>query len=457
MAKADASVMDTNFGLSNEVAEQLTHAIESGNKAQISKITSGLHAADAADFIESIDSEKRERLLETLKGDFDPEILAYLEPEVLEEVTEFLGTEKSADAIAELTQEEAAEIVGELDTEEQQEILNALPIEYREAVEATLSFTEGTVGRLMQKKFVSVPEYWNVGQVVDYLREFEDLPEDFHEVYIVDAKQRPIKAVLTSKVLRNKREVQISELATQCKHILAPEMDQEEAAYIFKQYYLTSTPVVNAEGRIIGFVNVEDIVEIIEEEAEEDFMLLGGVATKDLYYAITKTVKTRFPWLWISLITSFVSAFVISQFSGSISKLVTLAALMPVVAAVVGVAGIQTLTVMVRAIAKKQIKRRNTAKIIFKEMLVCFFSGAMLGTLGGLGVLALYGNYELAIIFGAAINGCFVIAGLVGALVPITLYKLKIDPAVSSSTFLIAVTDTTSFLIFLGLATIFLL
>lgn len=457
MAKAEDHYEEKKFGLSEELAEQLTRALESGNRARVSQITNEMHAADTADFIESIDHEKRERLLDTIKGDIDPEILTYLEPEMLEEVTDIMGSEQSAEALTKLTQQEAIDIVSELDEEEQKEILDALPLEYREALEEGLSYPENSIGRLMRKKFVSVPEYWNVGQVIDYLRSVEGLPEDFHEVYIVDPRQQPVKAVLTSKIIRNSRETPIAELAVDCKYILGPEMDQEEVAYLFRQYYLVSAPVVNVDGRIIGFISVEDIVDIIEEEAEEDLMLLGGVQSRDTYMALTQTVKRRFPWLWINLLTSFASAFVIMQFSNSISHIIALAALMPVVAAVVGNASMQTLTTVVRSIAKKQITPRNKFRVIIKEIFVCTINGILLGGLGGLGVYASYSDHHLAAVFGAAIAGCFIVAGLVGACVPIIFNRFKIDPAVASSAFVITITDVTSFLVFLGLATIFLM
>jgi magnesium transporter len=234
-------------------------------------------------------------------------------------------------------------------------------------------------------------------------------------------------------------------------------MEQEEVAYIFRQYYLVSAPVVGKDGRLIGFISVEDIVDIIEEEAEEDLMLLGGVQERDTYFALTKTVKKRFPWLWINLLTSFGSAFIISQFAGSIAQMVVLAALMPVVAAVVGNAGMQTLTVVVRGIARKQITGRNKVKVIFKEFAVCAVSGILLGVIGAIGVFAVYMDIKLAGVFGGAIACSFVVAGLVGSMVPIIFKRLKIDPAIASSAFVVTATDMTSFLVFLGLATIFLM
>ncbi len=458
MAKADYHIEDDRkHSTSEEIAEQLSIALESGNKARINQIAHQLHAADAADFIESIDSEKRERLLDTIKGDIDPEILTYLEPEVLEEVTEILGSEQSADVLTKLRQQDAIEIVSELDEDEQKEILDALPLEYREAVEEGLSYPEEAIGRLMRKKFVSVPEYWNVGQVIDYLRSVDGLPDDFHEVYIVDPRQHPIKAVLTSKIIRNAREMAISDIAVDCKYILNPEMDQEEVANLFRQYYLVSAPVVNNEGRIIGFVSVEDIVDVIDEEAEEDLMLLSGVQSRDTYLALGKTVKRRFPWLWISMLSSFVSAFIIAQFSATITQVVALAALMPVVSAVVGNAGMQTLTVMVSSMARNQVTNRNKYRVIFKEIFVCMINGLLLGALGGSGVYVTYHNLDLALVFGGAMAGCFIIAGLLGSSIPIIFKLFKIDPAVASSAFVATTTDIIGFSVFLGLATIFLL
>ncbi len=451
-----AQTDEKNYGLSAELAAELHKAVDSDDAVGVALLTHDKHPADVAFFIESLDSERRQSFLKLIKSGFDPEILAYVDEELLEEITEVIGVRKSAEAIAELDTEDAIHVFEELEEEEQNQILQALPAEYRASFQELLSYPEDSVGRVMRPVFVSVPDYWNVGQVIDYLRSFEDLPEDFHEIYIVDPKQKPLKSVITSRVLRNKRAAPITSIATDCKQILNPQMDQEEAAHIFRKYAISSAPVVDVNGSLIGVVDIEDIIEVIDEEAEEDFMRLGGVSTRDRYSDLMKTVRRRFPWLGINTLSAFISSFIIAQFVDSISEIVVLAALMPVVAAVSGNAGMQTLTVAISAISGKRQGIRGSWRVIFKESLIGLTNGMLIAVLSGTLVYLIYGNIQLALVFAIAVVFCFIGAGLFGSLVPYTLKAMKIDPAVASTAFVAAITDIISFLIFLGLATIYL-
>jgi magnesium transporter len=445
------------YGLSEETVGELNLSLEKGDKQELIEAMHALHPADIADYIENLSQVDRQHFLDLVKDDFNSEILTHLEEELLDEVTEAIGIKQSAKALTELDADEAGQIVEELDEEEQIQILQALPEEYRASMQEFLNYPEDSVGRVMRKKFVAVPEYWNVGQVIDYLRSFEDLPEDFHDVYVVDADYKPLKNVITSRILRNKRAASIADIATECKQVLHPETDQEKAAYVFRQYGMASAPVVDATGRMIGVVDVEDMIEVIEEEAEEDFMLLGGVREKDSYFAVLKTVRKRFPWLGINMLSAFISSFIVSHYSDSIIKAVTLAALMPIVAAVSGNAAMQTLTVAISAIAGKSVSGRSSVKVVFKEIFVGMMNGALIAIIAGAISYLIHGDLLLSMIFSISIVLCFVCAGLLGSVIPYTLNALKVDPAIASSAFVAACTDIISFMVFLGLATIYVI
>lgn len=436
---------------------QLSSALEEKNLEQIIQKTAELHPADIADFMQSLNEDDRTFYVEATKENFDPEILAELEPELIEEVTDTLGTKESAEILSQLDTDLVVEFVEELEEKEQQEIIEALPEESRAAVEESLSYPEDSAGRLMRKKFVSVPQYWNVGQVLDYLRSQDDLPDDFHVIYIVDAKHHPLQWVLTSRVMRSKRDVAVTEIAEECKHLLQPETDQEEAAYIFHKYGLVSLAIINKAGKLIGVLTAQDIVDVIQEESEEDFMRLGGVDSGDFYRKIYKVVGKRTPWLLISAINAFIASFVIISFADSIKAIVALAALSPMVAGLAGNAGSQSLTVTVSAIAKRKITSRNSKRFIGREIAIGLLNGIIIAVVSALAVFAFYGDVEIAMIFAVSIVACFIGAGLIGSAIPLTLEKLKLDPTIASSAFVIALTDILSFMVFLGLATAFLI
>lgn len=454
----EKQIAGTSTALDKEaIFAALSLAVEQQNQSQIVALSSSLHPADIAEFLQQLGSDARNFFIEAIRPNFDPEILAELEPELIEEITDTLGTQQSAEILAQLDSDVVVEFVEELEEKEQQEIIDALPAESRAAVEEGLSYPEDSVGRLMRKKFVTVPEYWNVGQVLDYLRSQDDLPDDFHVIYVVDPKHRPLKFVLTSRIMRNKREVQITDIAQECKNLIAPETDQEEAAFIFHKYGLVSLAVINQNGRIIGVLTEQDIVEVIQEESQEDIMRLAGVNSADLYRKIYKVVGKRTPWLIISAVNAFIASFVIMQFSESIKAIVTLAALSPMVAGLSGNAGSQALTVTVSAIVKRTIGKGNSTRFIGREMIIGLFNGLIVASVAATGVFFVHHSVEISAIFGASIVCCFVAAGTIGSGIPILLRRFGFDPTVASSAFVTAMTDILSFSVFLGLSTALLL
>lgn len=417
-----------------------------------------LHPADIAELLDQSTSEQRKDIITILGKDLDPEVLVEIEPEVKDEVMDYLGADISAEAIAELDVDDALHVIEDLDKEEQQEILQKISdVEVRAELEEGLSYPENSAGRLMHNIVVSVPSDWTVGQTVDHLRSEEELPDDFHEIYVVDKEHRPVGGISVSRILRTHRNVSVRDIMRKDLRLIAPYMDQEEVAFLFHKYGLVSAPVADEGLKLVGVITADDIVDVIQEEAAEDMLRLGGVSgSGDLFVSFFETVKRRIPWLFVNTLTASMAAAVVSLFTDTISHLVTLAILMPIVASLGGNAGTQALTVIVRAIAMKELKDGNTGRIIRKEMSVALANGFLLALFGYGASFAIFHEPHVSAVFSLAITGNFLMAGTAGALIPITLEKAGIDPAIASGIFLTALTDMTGFFTFLGLATLLL-
>ncbi|WGF88988.1 magnesium transporter [Marinivivus vitaminiproducens] len=438
------------------VAEMLAFLRED-EVEQAASQASRLHAADLADLLEQLPSEERLRLIDGLSDRIDPEVLPHLDIEVREEIIDHMGPEIAGPLIAELESDDAVDVLSQLDSLSQAELLRALPRVDRARVQRGLQYPEDSAGRLMQGEFVAVPEFWTVGQVIDWLREAKDLPDDFYDLYIVDARYRPVGMVRLSNVLRSRRDVALGTLRLPDLHPVSVETDQEEVGYLFSKYGLASTPVVNERGRIVGTITFDDVVDVIQEESEEDLLKLGGVFEDDLFANPWRTCRKRFPWLLINLATAILAAAVIDYFEDSIDKLTTLAVLMPIVASLGGNAGIQTLTVVVRALASRDLTAANAFRIASKEVLVGMMNGGAFLPIGVVLTLVWFGQFELGVLFGIALLTVCIFAALAGVVLPIVIQRAKLDPAVSSGVFLTTCTDVIGFFTFLGLATFFLL
>ena len=341
-------VMD---GISGEYIDAVRDALEEDNKPRITELIDDLHPSDIAEVLSVITYAERVALVENIATDFEAETLTYLDEDVRIEVMEALGTQRAAQAITELETDDAVQVIEDLEKADQQELLDAIPQEYRADLEEGLAYPEDSAGRLMQKRYVALPEFWRVGDVLDYLRNTEELPEDFYEIMVVDPRYRPVGTVMTSRIMQRRRDVTLKELMDDDLHPITIEMDQEEAAHLFRRYGLVEAPVVNNEGRLVGVITIDDIVDVITEEEEEDYLRAGGVIDRDLNASLYETVKKRFPWLLVNLATAGMAAWVISQFESTIQQWVTLAVLMPVIASMSGNAGIQSVTVSVRSIS----------------------------------------------------------------------------------------------------------
>jgi magnesium transporter len=322
----------------------------------------------------------------------------------------------------------------------------------RAAVEEALSYPEESAGRLMQRDLCAVPEHWNVGQVIEYLRSTADLPDDFWEVFIVNPSHHPVGTCKLSLILRTPRKTPISEIMQREQTLIPVDMDQEDVALRFQKYALVSAAVTDDSGRLVGMITVDDVVHIIQEEAGEDVLLLSGAGEGDINEPVRLTVRRRLFWLVINLGTAMIAASVVSLFQSEIGKYAVLAVLMPIVAGMGGNAGTQTLAVAVRALATNQLTESNTIRAFGRELTIALANGLSLGVLIGTGVTLIFHNPLLGAVMGAAMVINNLAAGLGGILVPVTLDRFRIDPAVSSAVFVTTITDVTGFFSFLGLA-----
>jgi magnesium transporter len=448
---------DDGYVLSDEFVYEVEDALGAEDAAQVTELIRPLHVADLADLLEYLTRDERQRAVEILGAGLEPEVLAYLDPAVREEVIEQLGPRGLARALSALDSDDAVEIFEDLDGEFQSRILSSLPKAYRTLLEESLSYPEDSAGRLMQRETIAVPSAWTVGETIDYMRESEDLPDDFYDLFIVNPKHLPIGAIPLSRVLRTRRPVRLTEIMDTELHVLPVDMDQEDVAYQFRQYGLVSAPVVDEAGRLVGAITVDDVVHVIDEEAEEDLMKLGGVTETDLYSAALDTAKARFSWLVVNLLTAILASVVIGLFQDSIEKAVALAVLMPIVASMGGNAGTQTLTVAVRSIAMKDLTAANALRFVGKEVLVGSFNGVLFALLAGTVAWLWFDSPGLGLLMGAAMIVNLLVASLSGTLIPLGLERLGVDPAIASSVFLTTVTDVVGFFAFLGLAALFLL
>ncbi|GAB4224405.1 MAG: magnesium transporter [Kiloniellaceae bacterium] len=450
-------VQPESYGISPELVRSVAEALEEDKPAEARELAGELHEADLADLLENLDRDERPQLIKALGSDFDLEVLTYLDDSVREEVVEALEPKHIASSLSELDSDDAVDIIEDLDEEAQQRVLEALPRAERLVLEESLSFPEDSAGRLMQRELLAVPSSWTVGETIDYMRASKDLPDDFYDLYIVDPKHQPIGFVPLSRAMRTRRPVLLTDIMNEDMRTIPVTMDQEEVAYLFRQYGLVSAPVVDDAGRLVGVVTVDDVVHIIDEEAEEDLLKLAGVQETDLYSAVLDTTKARFSWLLINLFTAVAASVVIGLFEGTLQQIVALAVLMPIVASMGGNAGTQTLTVAVRAIAMRDLSPGNALRFVSKELLVGLANGILFAIVAGAVAWFWFETPMIGAIIGAAMIINMVVAALSGALVPLGLEKVGVDPAVASSVVLTTVTDVIGFFAFLGLATIFLL
>ena len=451
-----ASPVDSEDRLRSEFVDRVLDAVEAGDDETARRLVQPLHPADVADLIELARGDEREGLVKALAGIVSPDVLAELNDYVREDLLDELEPQQVADIAGQLDTDDAVALIEDLDEDDQRAVLRAMDPDDRAAVEEALSYPEESAGRLMQRDLCAVPEHWKVGQVIDYLRSTADLPTDFWEVFVVSPDHHPVGTCKLSTILRTPRGTAVGEIMAREQTLIPADMDQEDVALRFQKYALVSAAVVDDSGRLVGMITVDDVVHIIQEEAGEDVLLLSGAGEGDINEPVQLTVRRRLFWLVINLGTAVLAASVVSLFQGEIGKYAVLAVLMPIVAGMGGNAGTQTLAVAVRALATNQLTESNTLRAFGRELTIALANGLSLGLLIGAGVALIFNNLGLGAVMGAAMVINNLAAGLGGILVPVTLDRFRVDPAVSSAVFVTTITDVTGFFSFLGLAALFL-
>jgi len=420
----------------------------------INQTLKDLHPSDVANLIENLSYDTREKLIEIESFSIAPEIFIEFNESIQSEVLQLISIDSISNIIKRLESDDAVSILENLEPDRKNLILDKLPPKDRFLLEEGLSYPEDSAARIMQREFTAIPSDWTVGQTIDYLRESKDLPQEFLEIFIVDNEFKPIGIVPSSRVLRTSRDSKMNSIMREMPVLISVNMDKEEVGQAFENYNLVSAGVVNKNNKLVGMITADDVVTVVQEEAEEDVLRLAGVGNEEITDSVFVKTKRRFNWLLINLATALLASWVISIFGAEIEKVVALAFLMPIVASMGGNAGMQTLAVTIRAIATKELSSSNINKIITKEFFIGVLNGIIFAIITGAVVQLWFKQFDLSIIIAASMVLNMIVAGLFGILIPVTLKKMNIDPALASSVFVTTVTDVIGFLSFLGIGSL---
>jgi len=444
-----------NFEFNKEYIGVVNEKIQNNDALFITNSFKEMHPADAADIIENLSENNREKLIKLNSFKIDPEVFVELNESIQSEVIKYLSSEAIVSILKNLESDNAIKILENLDEKNKEIILNSLPPKDRFAFQESLSYPEDTAARLMQREFTAIPSNWSVGQTIDYLRENKDLPEEFLEIFIVDNEFKPIGTVPSSKVLRTARDTKMQTIMLETQLSIPVDMDQEEVGHLFENYNLNSACVVDKSNKLVGMITSDDVLTVLKEEAEEDALRLAGVGDEEITDGVIKKTKRRFNWLLLNLFTAFLATWVISIFGATIEQMVALAFLMPIVASMGGNAGMQTLAVTIRTLATNELTRNNFVKTVTKEFNIGILNGIMFAAISAIVVQFWFKDILLSLIISISMILNMIVAGLFGILVPVTLKRMKIDPAIASSVFVTTITDVIGFLSFLGIGAYF--
>jgi magnesium transporter len=455
-APQETAAHEAGSAPTSELLHAVSEALEAHDKDKVRNLLSDVQGPDLADLIELLGPEERVALIQALGADFDFEVLTEVDEKVRDQISEALPNDVLAKAVTELDSDDAAYLIGGLEAHDQKEILDQVSQGDRAAVQRNLHYPEETAGRLMQADFVAVPPFWTVGQVIDFARDAADLPETFSEIFVVDPGFHLLGSVDISRLLRSKRDIKIDKIMDADRHQVLATADQEVVARQFERYGLMSAPVVDKNERLVGVVTVDDVVEVIEQEADEDAKLLAGVGDERLSDSVRQITPPRFSWLLVNLATAILASAVISLFDGTIQSMVALAVLMPIVASMGGNAGTQTMTVAVRALATKELTPTNVVRVVIRETAVGLINGFAFALIIAVIAIAWFGTNRLGLVIGTAMIVNLLAAALAGIFIPLGLNRMGFDPAVASTVFVTTVTDVVGFFSFLGLASLWL-
>ena len=445
-----------NFEFNKEFIKVVTDKIASNDAGFITNSFNAMHPADAADIIEHLSQNDRENLIKLNSFKVDPEVFVELNESIQSEMIAYLSSDSIVNILKNLESDDAIKILENVDEKDKNTILSSLPPKDRFALLESLSYPEDSAARLMQREFTAIPSNWSVGQTIDYLRENKELPEEFLEIFIVDQEFKPIGTVPSSRVLRTPRDTKMMSIMAESQTLIPVDMDREEVGNLFENYNLSSAAVVYKSDKLVGMIAYDDVLTVLKEEAEEDALRLAGVGDEEITDGVITKTKRRFNWLLLNLFTAFLATYCISLFGATIEQMVVLAFLMPIVASMGGNAGMQTLAVTVRSLATQDLTKNNFTNNIIKEFNIGVLNGVIFAIISSLIVQLWFNDIQLSLIISISMVLTMIVAGLFGILVPVTLNKMKIDPAISSSVFVTTITDVIGFVSFLGVGAYFL-
>ena len=441
-----------NFEFNKEYIKVVTTKIANSDAQFITNSFQEMHPADAADIIEHLGQGDRESLIKLNNFNIDPEVFIELNESIQSEIINYLSSDSIVKLLKNLESDDAIAILENVEEKDKNEILSSLPPKDRFALLESLSYPEDTAARIMQREFTAIPSNWSVGQTIDYLRDNKDLPEQFLEIFIVDEEFKPIGTIPASKVLTTSRETKMLSIMSESQLFIPVDMDKEEVGNLFENYNLNSAAVVDKNNKLVGMIMYDDVLTVLKEEAEEDALRLAGVGDEEITDGVFKKTKRRFNWLLLNLFTAFLATWVISLFGATIEQMVVLAFLMPIVASMGGNAGMQTLAVTVRTLATNDLTKNNFGRNILKEFNIGILNGVIFAIISAFIVQVWFQDSILSMIISLSMILTMIVAGLFGIVVPITLKKMEIDPAIASSVFVTTITDVIGFVSFLGVS-----
>ena len=446
-----------NIDFNKDFINTFSKKIQSNDIQFVNQTLKDLHESDVANLIENLSDETRTKLIEIEAFNIDPDIFIELNESIQSEVLQLLSIDSIINIIRRLESDDSIKILENLDKEKKESVLEKLPPKDKFLLEEGLSYPEDSAARIMQREFTAVPSNWSVGQTIDYLRENKDLPKEFLEIFVVDNDFKPVGTVPSSRVLRSSREAKMNSIMSEMPVLIPVIMDKEEVGHTFENYSLVSAGVINKDNKLVGMITADDVVTVVQEEAEEDVLRLAGVGDEEITDSVIVKTKRRFNWLLLNLFTALLATWVISNFGASIEQMVALAFLMPIVASMGGNAGMQTLAVTIRAIAKKELSSTNFNRVVGKEFVIGVLNGIIFAIITAAIVQLWFKETNLSMLIGVSMILNMIVAGLFGILVPVSLKKLNIDPALASSVFVTTITDVIGFLSFLGLGSYYFL
>jgi len=437
--------------------EQILEFFENEQAEKLRLKINELHPADIAQIINQLPADFQIKAFALLIPEVASEVLSDLHDDLREEILENIHQPRLVEIMDEMDSDEAADIAAELDEDQLKDVLEKIDKEDSEEIKELLVYDEDSAGGLMQKEFIAVHDSMNRDEMIEYIRENYDEVENIHYIFVTDISEKLLGILEVTKLLLARKDRSASELMEKDIISVPIDMDQEQVAHMFRKYDIYILPVVDKNNTLLGRITVDDIIDVIDEEASEDAYKMVGLESEDkVFTKPINSVAKRLPWLTLNLFTALLVSSVVGIFEATIAKLSILAVLMPIVAGLGGNSGTQTLTVIVRGLALGELTIHNTSKAIFKEITVGLINGIIIGSAAMLIAYLLKGNLMLGVVLGAAMICNMFIAGLVGSLIPVVLKSLKIDPALASSIIITMLTDIGGFASFLGLATILL-